>query len=229
MLVPNQRGLELAAGADEIAVFVSATEPSPGRTWAPLGRGIEMAAPAITEARSRGLTVRGYVSMCFGDPWEGRVDPRQPAAVARRLVDLGCTEISLGDTIGVATAGQVAAVLDAVEQAGIERDRLALHFHDTYGQALANVLAGLEAGSRHSTPRPAGSAAARSPSATGNLATEDLSGCSRASASPTASTWRRWSRPADGWPACSVAPRRRVWLLHWPVDAALGSSGPKEG
>ena len=178
VLVPNQRGLEraLAAGADEIAVFVSATERfARENLGSTLDGAIEMAAPAITEARSRGLAVRGYVSMCFGDPWEGRVDPRQPASVARRLVDLGCTEISLGDTIGVATAGQVAAVLDAVEQAGVERDRLALHFHDTYGQALANVLAGLEAGITTfdaSAGGLGGCPFARS--ATGNLATEDL-------------------------------------------------------
>ena len=95
--------------------------------------------------------------------------------MARRLVDLGCTEISLGDTIGVATAGQVAAVLEAVGQAGVERDRLALHFHDTYGQALANVLAGLEAGVTTfdaSAGGLGGCPFARS--ATGNLATEDL-------------------------------------------------------
>ena len=92
VLVPNQRGLEraLAAGADEIAVFVSATERfARENLGSTLDGAIEMAAPAIAEARSRGLAVRGYVSMCFGDPWEGRVDPRQPASVARRLVDLG--------------------------------------------------------------------------------------------------------------------------------------------
>ena len=178
VLVPNLRGLEraLAAGADDIAVFVSATERfARENLGSTLDGAIEMAAPAIAEARSRGLAVRGYVSMCFGDPWEGRVEPGQCAAVAGRLVDLGCTTISLGDTVGVATAGQVAAVLAAVDKAGVERDRIALHFHDTYGQALANVLAGLEAGITtfdSSAGGLGGCPFARS--ATGNLATEDL-------------------------------------------------------
>ncbi len=178
VLVPNQRGLDraLAAGADEIAVFVSATERFAQENLGSTRDGaIEMAAPVVAEARSRGLPVRGYVSMCFGDPWEGRVDPQQPAAVARRLVDLGCTSISLGDTIGVATAGQVRSVLDAVDRAGVPKKALALHFHDTYGQALANVLAGLEAGVTEfdaSAGGLGGCPFARS--ATGNLATEDL-------------------------------------------------------
>jgi hydroxymethylglutaryl-CoA lyase len=119
--------------------------------------------------------VRGYVSMCFGDPWEGKVDPGRAAAVAARLVDLGCLTISLGDTIGVATAGQVVAVLDRVEAAGVPRDRTALHLHDTYGQALANVLAGLEAGVTEFDASAGGlGGCPYAKSATGNLATEDL-------------------------------------------------------
>jgi hydroxymethylglutaryl-CoA lyase len=113
--------------------------------------------------------------MCFGDPWEGPVDPQQPAQVAARLVEFGCATISLGDTIGVATAGQVGAVVDAVETAGVARNRVALHLHDTYGQALSNVLAGLEAGITEfdsSAGGVGGCPYARS--ATGNLATEDL-------------------------------------------------------
>ena len=113
--------------------------------------------------------------MCFGDPWEGQVDPQQPAQVAARLVEFGCGTISLGDTIGVATAGQIGAVIDAVEAAGVARNRVALHLHDTYGQALANVLAGLEAGVTEfdsSAGGVGGCPYARS--ATGNLATEDL-------------------------------------------------------
>lgn len=178
VLVPNLRGLSraIAAGADEIAVFVSATERFAAEN---LGRSktaaLEMAAPVIAEARAAGFPVRGYVSMCFGDPWEGRVHPDQPAAVARTLVDLGCTTVSLGDTIGVATAGQVSDVVDALEQAGVSKDLIALHFHDTYGQALTNVLAGLEAGITEFDASAGGLGGCPfASSATGNLATEDL-------------------------------------------------------
>lgn len=178
VLVPNLRGLSraIAAGADEIAVFVSATERFAAEN---LGRSktaaLEMAAPVIAEARAAGFPVRGYVSMCFGDPWEGRVHPDQPAAVARTLVDLGCTTISLGDTIGVATAGQVSDVVDALEQAGVSKELIALHFHDTYGQALTNVLAGLEAGITEFDASAGGLGGCPfASSATGNLATEDL-------------------------------------------------------
>ena len=136
---------------------------------------IEMAAPVVKAAMSEGIPVRGYVSMCFGDPWEGRVDPAAPAAVAARLMELGCSTISLGDTIGVATAGQVVAVLDRVAAAGVPRDRIALHLHDTYGQALANVLAGLEAGVTEFDSSAGGlGGCPYAKSATGNLATEDL-------------------------------------------------------
>jgi hydroxymethylglutaryl-CoA lyase len=178
VLVPNERGFEraLAAGADEIAIFVSATEAfAQQNLGTTLDGAIEMAAPVVAAARVRGIPVRGYVSMCFGDPWEGRVDPERPAEVAARITELGCTSISLGDTIGVATAGQVVTVLDHVEAAGVPRDRISLHLHDTYGQALANVLAGLEAGVTEfdsSAGGVGGCPYARS--ATGNLATEDL-------------------------------------------------------
>jgi hydroxymethylglutaryl-CoA lyase len=178
VLVPNRRGLEraMAAGADEIAIFVSATESfAQQNLGTTLNGAIEMAAPVVAAAGVRGIPVRGYVSMCFGDPWEGRVDPGGPADVAARLVELGCSAISLGDTIGVATAGQVVAVLDRVEAAGVARNRIALHFHDTYGQALANVLAGLEAGITEFDSSAGGlGGCPYAKSATGNLATEDL-------------------------------------------------------
>src|SRR4029450_13602203 len=136
---------------------------------------IEMAAPVVAAASTRRIPVRGYVSMCFGDPWEGSVEPEKPAAVAARLAELGCSTISLGDTIGVATAGQVAAVLDRVEAAGVSRDQVALHLHDTYGQALANVLAGLEAGITEFDSSAGGlGGCPYAKSATGNLASEDL-------------------------------------------------------
>jgi hydroxymethylglutaryl-CoA lyase len=115
------------------------------------------------------------VSMAFGDPWEGRVDPERTAAVAARLFALGCATVSLGDTIGVATPGQVQNVLQTVVATGVPLGQVALHLHDTYGQALANVLAGLEAGVTEfdaSTGGVGGCPFAKS--ATGNLATEDL-------------------------------------------------------
>jgi hydroxymethylglutaryl-CoA lyase len=178
VLVPNQRGYEraMAAGADELAIFVSATESfAKQNLGTTLDGAIEMAAPVVAAATARGIPVRGYVSMCFGDPWEGRVEPERPAAVAARLIDLGCSSVSLGDTIGVATAGQVAAVLDRVEAAGVSRARVALHLHDTYGQALANVLAGLEAGVTEFDSSAGGlGGCPYAKSATGNLATEDL-------------------------------------------------------
>jgi len=178
VLVPNERGFEraLVAGADGIAIFVSATETfAKQNLGTTLDGAIEMAAPVVAAASVRGIPVRGYVSMSFGDPWEGAVDPESPAAIAARLVGLGCSTISLGDTIGVATAGQVAAVLHRVEAAGVSRDRIALHLHDTYGQALANVLAGLEAGITEFDSSAGGvGGCPYAKSATGNLATEDL-------------------------------------------------------
>jgi hydroxymethylglutaryl-CoA lyase len=178
VLVPNERGFEraTAVGAGEIAIFVSATETFANQNLGTtLDGAIDMAAPVVKAAKSEGIPVRGYVSMCFGDPWEGRVDPAAPAAVAARLMELGCSSISLGDTIGVATAGHVVAVLDRVAAAGVPRDRTALHLHDTYGQALANVLAGLEAGVTEFDASAGGlGGCPYAKSATGNLATEDL-------------------------------------------------------
>ncbi|MET0693169.1 MAG: hydroxymethylglutaryl-CoA lyase [Propionibacteriaceae bacterium] len=178
VLVPNARGFDraVAAGADEVAVFVSATERFAAENLATTVAGaIEMAAPVVDQALARGFRVRGYVSMCFGDPWEGRVAPEQTAVVAARLAELGCTTISLGDTIGVATAGHVRDVVAAVVTAGVALDQVALHFHDTYGQALTNVLAGLEAGVREFDASAGGLGGCPfAKSATGNLATEDL-------------------------------------------------------
>lgn len=178
VLVPNQRGLDraLATGAKEIAIFVSATETFAQKNLgSTLDGAIEMATPVVEQAIDAGVGVRGYLSMCFGDPWEGPVAPGQTAAVAFRLAELGCQTLSLGDTIGVATAGQVQAVLDAVQNAGVELDRIALHFHDTYGQALANVLAALQAGVSEFDSSAGGlGGCPYAKSATGNLATEDL-------------------------------------------------------
>jgi hydroxymethylglutaryl-CoA lyase len=178
VLVPNQQGFEraMAAGANELAIFVSATDTFAQRNLGTtLDGAIDMAAPVVAASLARGIPVRGYVSMCFGDPWEGRVDPGRPAEVAARIAELGCSTISLGDTIGVATAGQVVTVLDRVEAAGVPRNRIALHMHDTYGQALANVLAGLEAGVTEFDSSAGGlGGCPYAKAATGNLATEDL-------------------------------------------------------
>ncbi len=178
VLLPNLRGFDraMAAGADEVAVFVSATERfAQENLGCTLEAALQMAEPVVEAARHRGLAVRGYVSMAFGDPWEGPVSPVQVGRVAARLTAYGCTTISLGDTIGVAPAGQVPVVLDAATAAGVPRDRRALHFHDTYGQALANVVAGLAAGITEFDASAGGlGGCPYARSATGNLATEDL-------------------------------------------------------
>jgi len=178
VLVPNERGLDraLALGVREIAVFGSATE-SFARTN--LNRTVDealaMFEPVVAKAAAAGVRVRGYLSMCFGDPWEGAVPVEQVVRVSRRLLDLGCTELSLGDTIGVATPGHVTALLDGLGGAGVPADRLAVHFHDTYGQALSNTLAALQWGVTTVDASAGGlGGCPYAKSATGNLATEDL-------------------------------------------------------
>ncbi|OLF04279.1 hydroxymethylglutaryl-CoA lyase [Actinophytocola xinjiangensis] len=178
VLVPNERGLDraLAAGVEHIAIFASATETFANRNLnRTLDEQFAMFEPVVSRAVAEGLDVRGYVSMCFGDPWEGVVDRAAVVAVGRRLLDLGCSQLSLGDTIGVATAGQVGALLDDFAAAGTPTSALAVHFHDTYGQALTNTLAAL----RHGVSTVDSSAGGLggcpfAGSATGNLATEDL-------------------------------------------------------
>jgi hydroxymethylglutaryl-CoA lyase len=119
--------------------------------------------------------VRAYLSMCFGDPWEGEVPIEQVVDAGARLLELGCTELSLGDTIGVGTAGHVTALLGAFAARGIVPDVLAVHFHDTYGQALANTLAALQAGVTTVDASAGGlGGCPYAKNATGNLATEDL-------------------------------------------------------
>ncbi|HEY0560384.1 MAG: pyruvate carboxyltransferase [Mycobacterium sp.] len=178
VLVPNVKGLEraLATGAREIAVFAAATESFARRNLnRSVAESLEMFAPVVAGAREAGLPVRGYVSMCFGDPWEGAVPLPQVADVALRLAELGCTEISLGDTIGVGTPGQVVALLDLLGERGLGVDTLAVHFHDTYGQALANTLAALQRGVTTVDASAGGlGGCPYAGSATGNLATEDL-------------------------------------------------------
>lgn len=178
VLVPNRRGLDdaVAAGTKDASVFISVTESF---AQANLGGSLKHTTDRCIEvaraATAAGMRVRGYLSMVFGDPWEGAVDPERVATAARRLVDAGCLTISLGDTIGTATPGHVTAVLDSLVGAGIPIDRIALHTHNTYGQALANVYSALQAGVSQfdaSAGGIGGCPFART--ATGNLATEDL-------------------------------------------------------
>jgi hydroxymethylglutaryl-CoA lyase len=178
VLVPNPVGLEraIAAGADEIAVFVSASE---SYSRANLRRGrddaIAQALAVVATARERGVAVRAYVSMVIRDPDDGPTDPSAVAAIAARLLAGGAREVSLGDTVGVGTVAEVRTLLAAHQAAGIALDRLAVHFHDTYGQGLANVVAAIEAGVRvvdASIGGIGGSPFAKH--ASGNLATEDV-------------------------------------------------------
>ena len=178
VLVPNERGLEraMAKGVREIAIFGSATETFARRN---LNRGLDeqfaMFEPTVARARDAGLAVRAYLSMCFGDPWEGPVDIDQVVMVGRRLLDLGASELSLGDTIGVGTPGHVQALLASFVDAGVSLGRIALHLHDTYGQALANTLAALQYGVTTFDASAGGlGGCPYAESATGNLATEDL-------------------------------------------------------
>ena len=178
VLVPNERGLDraLESGVGAVAIFGSATETFAQKN---LGRSREesvaMFAPVVSRAKGAGLWVRAYVSMCFGDPWEGPVPVERVADACAELMDLGCDQLSLGDTIGTGTAGHVEALLAALDRRGIGVDRIGVHFHDTYGQALSNTLTALRAGVSvvdASTGGLGGCPYAKS--ATGNLATEDL-------------------------------------------------------
>ena len=178
VLVPNERGLDraLACGASEVAVFGSATESFAQRNLnRSIAESLDMFRPVVARAREAGVAVRGYLSMCFGDPWEGRVAPKQVVAPALELLEQGVGELSLGDTIGVATPNAVIELLDALTTAGIPLDSLAVHFHDTYGQALANTYAALSHGITTVDASAGGlGGCPYAESATGNLATEDL-------------------------------------------------------
>jgi len=178
VLVPNERGLDraLEKGLRHVAIFGSATETFARKN---LNRGLDeqfaMFEPTVRRAREAGLDVRAYVSMCFGDPWEGQVPVAQVAEVGRRLFDLGASQLSLGDTIGVGTTAHVTALVEAFRTAGLPASSLALHFHDTYGQALANAVAGMRSGVTTLDASAGGlGGCPYARSATGNLATEDL-------------------------------------------------------
>jgi hydroxymethylglutaryl-CoA lyase len=178
VLVPNERGLDraLELGCRHVAIFGSATETFAQKN---LNRSVTeqfaMFAPVVERALAGGMWVRAYVSMCFGDPWEGPVPVEQVVDTAERLMDLGCHELSLGDTIGVGTTGHVHRLLEALGARGIGTDRVAVHFHDTYGQALANTMAALRDGVSVVDAAAGGlGGCPYAKSATGNLATEDL-------------------------------------------------------
>jgi hydroxymethylglutaryl-CoA lyase len=176
-LVPNMQGFDAAtaAGVDEIAIFAAASESFSRRN---LGCGIddsfERFASVSAAAKRAGLPVRGYVSCALGCPYEGKVEPGRVNEVALRLVDLGCYEISLGDTIGVGTPLAARRLVEGVAQL-ISIERIAVHFHDTYGQALANIFACLEAGVSVVDSSVAGLGGCPfAPGAAGNVATEDV-------------------------------------------------------
>ncbi|MFE1285395.1 hydroxymethylglutaryl-CoA lyase [Streptomyces sp. NPDC058751] len=178
VLVPNERGLDraLALGARHVAVFASATESfAKANLNRTVDESLAMFEPVVSRAKDVGSAVRGYVSMCFGDPWEGPVPVRQVVRVCRALRDMGCDELSLGDTIGVATPGHVRALLAGLNEEGVPTGALGVHFHDTYGQALSNTLAALQHGVATVDASAGGlGGCPYAKSATGNLATEDL-------------------------------------------------------
>lgn len=178
VLVPNERGLDraLEAGVGHIAVFASATETFANKNLnSTLDTQFEMFEPVVRRALAEGIDVRAYVSMCFGDPWEGAVPVEQVVRTGQRLLDMGASQLSLGDTIGVGTAGQVGEMVREFGAAGTPVEQLAMHFHDTYGQALANTYAALLAGVTTFDSSAGGlGGCPYAESATGNLATEDL-------------------------------------------------------
>ena len=178
VLVPNARGMDRAetAGADAICVFTAASEAfTRANINMTITESIDAFRPVIDRAREQGWWTRGYVSTAFGCPYQGEVGEAAVVAVAQQLLELGVDELSIGDTIGVAAPADVRRVVGALDTAGIGPDRLAMHFHDTRGTALANVAAALELGLRTFDASTGGTGGCPyAPGAAGNLATEDL-------------------------------------------------------
>jgi hydroxymethylglutaryl-CoA lyase len=177
VLVPNEKGYAAsqAAGAKLIAVFAAASESfSRANINCSIAESIDRFKPVLARAKADGVRVRGYISTVLGCPYEGEIKPQAVVDVAKVLWDLGCYEISLGDTIGVGTPTKAKAMLRAVGE-HVPREKLAMHFHDTYGQALANLYAGMEEGV-HVIDSAAGGLGGCpfAPGATGNVATEDV-------------------------------------------------------
>jgi isopropylmalate/homocitrate/citramalate synthase len=177
VLVPNAQGLAaaLAVDAKEIAVFVAASESfSKKNINCTIDESFQRLVPVAATARKLGIRVRGYISCVVGCPYEGAIAPTAVASVAARLLEMGCYEISLGDTIGVGTPGKVQAMIDSVATV-VPIAQMALHFHDTWGQALANIFAGLERGVAVIDSAVAGlGGCPYAKGASGNVATEDV-------------------------------------------------------
>jgi hydroxymethylglutaryl-CoA lyase len=177
-LVPNETGFDraMACGVEEIAVFASASESYSRKNLnRPRDEAIAGYGPVVRHAKDAGVRVRAYLSMVVADPWDGPTDPAVVSGAALRFLEFGCDELSLGDTIGVGTGGDVTRLVDAVRSAGVPMEKIGFHFHDTYGQALANVLAAMAEGITifdASVGGIGGSPFAKM--AGGNLATEDL-------------------------------------------------------
>lgn len=178
VLVPNERGLEraLAAGATEVAIFGSATETFSRKNLnRSRAQANAMFRPVVRRAKDAGVRVRAYLSMAFGDPWEGRVPVSQVVDAGHQLLDTGADELCVADTIGIGTAADVIGVLRGLSTTGVPVEHIAVHFHDTYGQGLANVLAALEEGVAIIDASAGGlGGCPYAHSATGNLATDDL-------------------------------------------------------
>ena len=178
VLVPNMRGLDRAeaAGVDALAVFTAATDEFTRRNIGQsVAESLATFAPVLARAGELGWWRRGYVSTAFGCPYTGRVDPATAVDVGVRLLEIGVHEVCFGDTIGVGVPSQVGAIASLAVERGIPLDRIAFHFHDTRGTALANVLAGLAAGVRCFDSSAGGTGGCpHAPGAAGNLATEDL-------------------------------------------------------
>ena len=178
VLVPNQRGMDRAeaAGIDAIAVFTAASDAFTSRNIGmTVDESLATFAPVLRRATQLGWWTRGYVSTAFGCPYTGRVEPGRAVEVARRLVELGVDEVCYGDTIGVGVPAQVDELTGLTSADGIPLERVAYHFHDTRGTALANVVAGLRSGIRCFDSAAGGTGGCPyAPGAAGNLATEDL-------------------------------------------------------
>jgi len=177
VLVPNEKGYEAAraSGAKVVSVFAAASEGfSRANINCSIADSIERFRPVLARAKADGVKVRGYISCVLGCPFDGEIKPAAVADLATTLSDLGCYEISLGDTIGVGTPSKAKAMLRAVGQS-VPAEKLAMHFHDTYGQALANLYAGMEEGVRVIDSAAGGLGGCPfAPGATGNVATEDV-------------------------------------------------------
>ena len=226
VLVPNMKGFEAAReiGVREVAVFTAASETFNRKNInCGIEESIERFRPVVAAAEAEKIRVRGYISTAFGCPFEGRIEPESVREVVHMLLDLGIEEISIGDTIGVATPNQIYDVIETLYASGVTRDVIALHFHDTRGTALANVCAGLDCGVTIFDSSAGGLGGCPfAPGATGNVATEDLlylleglgvstgislSGVAEASAYLAAATGRR---PASRYLAARLGESRAI-------------------